>query len=146
MRYRLNHVPKRRPIGSGRMDIGFLIDGEERQAANGASYERLDPFTGKLATRAAAAQIADAVAAVEAASPAFKTWSKTGPGERRAILNRAADVMDGKVDQFIQLMLEETGATAPWAGFNVMLAANMLREAAAMTTQISGEIIPSDKP
>ncbi|RVD32738.1 aldehyde dehydrogenase, partial [Mesorhizobium sp. M4B.F.Ca.ET.019.03.1.1] len=34
----------------------------------------------------------------------------------------------------------------PWAGFNVMLAANMLREAAAMTTQISGEIIPSDKP
>ena len=43
-------------------------------------------------------------------------------------------------------MIEETGATAPWAGFNVMLAANMLREAAAMTTQISGEIIPSDKP
>ena len=42
--------------------------------------------------------------------------------------------------------MEETGATGPWAGFNVMLAANMLREAAAMTTQISGEVIPSDKP
>jgi acyl-CoA reductase-like NAD-dependent aldehyde dehydrogenase len=43
-------------------------------------------------------------------------------------------------------MIEETGSTAPWAGFNVMLAANILREAGAMTTQISGEIIPSDKP
>lgn len=33
-----------------------------------------------------------------------------------------------------------------WAGFNCKLAAGMLREAAAMTTQISGEVIPSDKP
>ena len=35
---------------------------------------------------------------------------------------------------------------APWAGFNVHFAASMLREAAAMTTQITGEVIPSDKP
>jgi acyl-CoA reductase-like NAD-dependent aldehyde dehydrogenase len=54
--------------------------------------------------------------------------------------------MASKVGEFTRLMMEETGATGPWAGFNVMLAANMLREAAAMTTQISGEIIPSDKP
>ncbi|MDO8358549.1 MAG: aldehyde dehydrogenase [Devosia sp.] len=128
------------------MDIGFLIDGEARGAAGGASYDRMDPFTGKLATRAAAATIADANAAVEAAAVAFKTWSKTGPGERRALLMKAADVMASKVGEFTTLMIEETGGTAPWVGFNVMLAANMLREAGAMTTQISGEIIPSDKP
>src|SRR3569833_128367 len=128
------------------MDIGFLIDGEARNASGGATYDRLDPFTGKLATRAAAAGVADATAAVEAAAAAFRTWSKTGPGERRAILMKAADFMDGMVGEFIRLMLEETGATAPWAGFNVMLAANMLREAGAMTTQISGEVIPSNNP
>ncbi|MFV0385675.1 aldehyde dehydrogenase, partial [Paracoccus sp. (in: a-proteobacteria)] len=43
-------------------------------------------------------------------------------------------------------MIAETGATGPWAGFNCMLAAGMLREAAAMTTQISGEVIPSNQP
>ncbi|HZY50290.1 MAG TPA: aldehyde dehydrogenase [Devosia sp.] len=128
------------------MDIGFLIDGEARNAAGGATYDRMDPFTGKLATRVPAASAADATAAVDAAAMAFKTWSKTGPGERRAILMKAADIMDGKVGEFIQLMLEETGATAPWAGFNVMLAANMLREAGAMTTQIAGEVIPSNNP
>ncbi|MES0075537.1 aldehyde dehydrogenase [Mesorhizobium sp. M0058] len=128
------------------MDIGLLIDGDKRDASGSASYERMDPFTGKLATRAAAASIADANAAVEAAAAAFKTWSKTGPGERRALLSKAADVMDSKVGEFTKLMMEETGATGPWAGFNVMLAAKMLREAAAMTTQISGEVIPSDKP
>ena len=31
-------------------------------------------------------------------------------------------------------------------GVNVMLAAGMIREAAALTTQISGEVIPSDVP
>ncbi|TGQ79789.1 aldehyde dehydrogenase [Mesorhizobium sp. M8A.F.Ca.ET.207.01.1.1] len=128
------------------MDIGLLIDGDERAATGKASYERLDPFTGKLATRAAAASIADANAAVDAAAAAFPAWSRTGPGERRALLSKAADVMGSKVAEFTRLMMEETGATGPWAGFNVMLAANMLREAAAMTTQISGEIIPSDKP
>ncbi|QND66040.1 aldehyde dehydrogenase [Mesorhizobium loti] len=128
------------------MDIGLLIDGDKRDASGSASYDRMDPFTGKLATRAAAASVADAHAAVEAAAAAFATWSKTGPGERRALLSKAADVMASKVGEFTRLMMEETGATGPWAGFNVMLAANMLREAAAMTTQISGEIIPSDKP
>lgn len=128
------------------MDIGFLLNGAEQSASGGATYERRDPFTGQVATRAAAATVADANAAVEAASAAFGAWSKTGPTERRKLLMEAADIMDSKAAEFTALMISETGATAPWAGFNVMLAANILREAASMTTQISGEVIPSDKP
>ncbi|MGO4832786.1 aldehyde dehydrogenase family protein, partial [Rhizobiaceae sp. 2RAB30] len=101
------------------MDIQLLIDGAEQGASGGATYERHDPFTGKLATRAAAATTNDAVAAVAAAAAAFPAWSKTGPGERRALLLKAADVMASKAAEFTKLMLEETGATAPWAGFNV---------------------------
>jgi len=43
-------------------------------------------------------------------------------------------------------MAEETGATEAWGRFNVALAAAMMREAAALTTQVVGEIIPSDRP
>ncbi|AUW46237.1 aldehyde dehydrogenase [Rhizobium leguminosarum] len=128
------------------MNISLLINGADRAASGGRTYDRIDPFTEKLASRAAAASLEDAAAAVNAAAAAFGAWSKTGPGQRRAILMKAADILDSKVGEFTQLMIEETGATAPWAGFNVMLAANILREAGAMTTQISGEIIPSDKP
>ena len=128
------------------MHISLLIDGEDRPAQGGRTYDRLNPFSGELASRAAAAGIDDVDAAVHAAAAAFPGWSKTGPIERRALLNKAADVLDSKVAEFTRLMMEETGATAPWAGFNVMLAANTLREAAALTTQITGEIIPSDKP
>ncbi|MGO7202302.1 aldehyde dehydrogenase [Rhizobium ruizarguesonis] len=128
------------------MNISLLINGADRAASSGRTYDRLDPFTEKLASRAAAASLEDVAAAVDAASAAFGAWSKTGPGQRRAILMKAADIMDSKVGEFTRLMIDETGSTAPWAGFNVMLAANILREAGAMTTQISGEIIPSDKP
>ncbi|MEO5671619.1 MAG: aldehyde dehydrogenase, partial [Ramlibacter sp.] len=51
-----------------------------------------------------------------------------------------------RTPKFIEVMASETGAAAPWAGFNVHLAAGMLHEAASITTQISGEVIPSDVP
>jgi acyl-CoA reductase-like NAD-dependent aldehyde dehydrogenase len=83
---------------------------------------------------------------VAAAAKAFEAWSETGPSARRALLLKAADLMESRTNDFTKLMLEETGATAPWAGFNVHLAAGILREAAALTTQMTGEVIPSDKP
>ena len=114
--------------------------------SNGATFDRLNPVTGEVASRAAAAPIADAKRAADAAAAAFPAWSATGPNARRAILLKAADLLASKAPQFIELMAAETGATAGWAGFNVHLAAGMLREAASMTTQITGEVIPSDKP
>jgi acyl-CoA reductase-like NAD-dependent aldehyde dehydrogenase len=128
------------------MDIGFIIGGSAAEAISGATFERRDPVTGTVATRAAAASIADVEKVAAAAAAAFESWSETGPNARRRLLLKAADLLEQRSAEFTQLMIEETGATAPWAGFNVMLAAGMLREAGALTTHITGEIIPSDKP
>ncbi len=127
-------------------DLSMLINGLAVSAEKGATFERRNPLDGSIATRAAAASTGDAVAAVEAAAEAFKAWSRTGPGERRALLTKAADALEAKTPKFIEAVGQETGASAMWAGFNVMLAAGMLREAGAMTTQIGGEVIPSDVP
>ena len=127
-------------------DLTMLINGLNVSAEKGATFERRNPLDGAVVTRAPAASTADAIAAVDAAAEAFKTWSQTGPGERRALLLKAADALQAKTPQFIQAVSAETGATAMWAGFNVMLAAGMIREAASLTTQIAGEIIPSDIP
>jgi acyl-CoA reductase-like NAD-dependent aldehyde dehydrogenase len=86
------------------------------------------------------------IAAAEAASAAFPAWAATGPNARRALLNAAAAELDARTDQFVRLMADELRASEPWARFNVMLGAGMVREAAALTTQIGGEVIPSDKP
>ena len=127
-------------------DMSMLINGLKVTAEKNATFERRNPLDGTVATRAPAASAADAVMAVEAAAEAFKTWSQTGPGERRALLLKAADKLEAKTPQFIEAVSAETGATGMWGGFNVFLAAGMLREAAALTTQIAGEIIPSDVP
>ena len=126
--------------------INLLLENQDVEAIDGVTFDRLNPMTGEVATRAAAAKIADVKRAADAAAAAFPAWSATGPSQRRMILLKAADVLASKTPQFIELMAAETGATAGWAGFNVHLAAGMLREAASMTTQISGEVIPSDKP
>ena len=59
---------------------------------------------------------------------------------------KAAEVLESKTPKFIDAMAGEIGASSLWAGFNAHLAAGMLQEAAALTTQISGEVIPSDVP
>jgi len=127
-------------------DMSMLINGLKVTAEKGAFFERRNPLDGTVATRAPAASPADARMAAEAAAEAFRTWSETGPGERRGLLLKAAERLEAKLPQFVEAVAAETGATGMWAGFNVMLAAGMIREAAALTTQIAGEVIPSDVP
>ena len=109
-------------------------------------FTRLNPVTGEVASEAEAMQAADMAAVAEKAQQGFEAWSKVGPNARRAVLQKAATALESKQDAFVAAMMGETGATAGWAMFNLMLAASMLREASALTTQISGEVIPSDKP
>lgn len=127
-------------------DMSMLINGLKVTAEKGATFERRNPLDGTVATRAPAASPADALMAAEAAAEAFRTWSETGPSERRALLLKAAEKLEAKLPQFVEAVAAETGATGMWAGFNVMLAAGMIREAASLTTQIAGEVIPSDVP
>lgn len=130
----------------GAQTISMLINGERVQASNGAVFERHNPLDGSVATRAPAATVEDARNAVDAAAAAFPGWAAIGPTERRALLMRAAQALEAKGAAFAAAMAAETGASALWAGFNVHLAASGLQEAAAMVTQIAGEIIPSDVP
>jgi benzaldehyde dehydrogenase (NAD) len=127
-------------------EVSMLIQGETCAAASGRTFERRNPLSNELATRAPAASASDAVAAVEAASKAFAAWSASGPAERRALLTKAATVLESKASLFSEAMAAETGASGLWAGFNVHLAAGILLEAAALTTQVAGEVIPSDVP
>jgi acyl-CoA reductase-like NAD-dependent aldehyde dehydrogenase len=96
-----------------------------------------------VATEAAAATTP--TPAAEAAARVYRLVA-LGPSERRAKLMAAAEVVSSRAEDFAEAMMAEIGATAAWCEFNVRLAAGMLREAAAMTTQIGGEVIPSDRP
>ncbi len=124
----------------------LIIADRELGAGNSRTFDRLDPVTGEIATRAAAASIGDTHKAAEAAAAAFPEWSQLAPTERRRMLLKAADILQSKVDDFAAAVIAETGSPGHWAHFNVGLAADMIREAASMTTQITGEVIPANRP
>jgi len=126
--------------------LELLIGGKSAPAHNGGTFDRIDPFTSQFATRAAASTVEDADAAVAAAQSAFPAWSTLSATERRKRLNAAADALVALTPEFIATGVAETGGTQHWFGFNGMLAAQMMREAASMTTQITGEVLPSDVP
>lgn len=110
------------------------------------SFTRINPITGEPASSAEAMKAADIPAITALAAAAQPAWAAQGPNSRRAVLMKAADALDAKKDAFVSAMMAETGSTAGWAMFNLNLASSMVREAAALTTQITGEVIPSDKP
>ena len=124
----------------------LFIHNENVTAQDQRTFERRNPVTGELASTGVCASPADAVRAVESASRAFDAWAATGPGERRALLHKAADALEALRPEFVRAMQAETGASTLWCQFNVSTAVGMLQEAAAITTQISGQVIPSDVP
>lgn len=128
------------------MQTQLIVDNKPQDAAEGRTFDRLHPLTGEVVSRGAAASVDDAILAVESAALAFETWSQTGPSERRAIMLKAADIMDRRTPELMEAMGQEVGAAALWSGFNGFLTSNLLREAAGLATQIQGETIPTDKP
>lgn len=128
------------------MEVQLLIGNQRVDAGSGKIFERRNPISGEVVTKSAAAGVDDANRAADAAGKAFKTWSLTGPTERRMILLAAADKLEAKIGEISQAMAAEVGASGLWGGFNVMASVGLIREAAALTTQIQGETIPTDKP
>ncbi|MFC8342972.1 aldehyde dehydrogenase family protein [Streptomyces sp. NPDC057280] len=123
----------------------LLIGGKDVPAASGRTAEDLNPYTGEVYATVAAAGPEDVRRAVDAADAAFEEWAVLAPFARRAILLKAADLLESKGDQVAELMAGEAGGTRPWAYFNVALAANMLRESAAAVTAPRGEVLTAQE-
>lgn len=127
------------------LEAALLIDSATSRASNGETFERRDPVSREVSTRASAASVEDAVRAANSAARAFPVWSALTPGERRDFLDGAARILLRRTEDFVDAIISETGSTASWGRFNCRLAASILREAGAMTSQITGEVIPADK-
>lgn len=76
------------------MQTQLIIDNLSRDAQGGRTFQRLNPLTGDLVTEGAAASVEDALDAVELAAKAFASWATTGPSTRRAVMLKAADIME----------------------------------------------------
>ena len=86
------------------------IDGE-RVAGAAGTYPVIDPATEALVGEAPEASAAQAEDAARAAAAAFASWSSTAPEERARLLDRAAELLDERRDELVELTIAETGGT-----------------------------------
>ncbi len=120
------------------------IGGDWVAAADGATYEDTDPFTGEVVATAPAGGPADARRAVEAAAAAFPAWSQTPPAERQRIFLKAADVLEERQMEVVELLARESGASFGFGMFQSLFVPNLFRQAAALAYAPLGQVIPSD--
>jgi acyl-CoA reductase-like NAD-dependent aldehyde dehydrogenase len=111
----------------------LIIRGQKVGAQNGATYSRMHTASEEVATIAAAASRRDAHEAANSAASAFPQWSQTSDDERSRILNKAADLLLERADQFVEVIASEIGGSELWARFNCELAADIFRHAAGLT-------------
>lgn len=126
--------------------VPLRIAGEAADPASGRYFDKIRRLTGEKVATVAAAGRADAERAVDAAANAAPGWAATPPAQRRRILEAAATLLTERSHDIAAVMGKEMGAAAAWCHFNAMLAANMLREAAAQVYSTVGQVIPSDVP
>ncbi|MGK5449846.1 aldehyde dehydrogenase family protein [Streptomyces radiopugnans] len=124
----------------------LLIDGKDVPAASARTTEDVNPYTGEVYATVAAGGPEDVERAVAAADAAFPAWAAVSPFERRALLLKAADLLQSRGERAVELMAGEAGGTLPWAMFNVQLASDILREAAASVTAPRGEVLAAQEP
>src|SRR5205085_9862464 len=84
--------------------------------------------------------------AVEAAAAAFPAWSQSPPAERQRIFLKAADVLEGRLDDVVEQLARETGCSFGFGMFQMSFVPGLLRQAAALAYAPLGQIIPSDHP
>ena len=85
------------------------IGGEFVPPVDGKYFDNISPVDGKVFTQAAHSTKADLEKAVDAASEAFKTWSKTSVTERSIILNKIADRIEENLEMIAAVETIDNG-------------------------------------
>ena len=115
-------------------------------APGGRTFADYNPYSGEVVAEVAAGGRAEAEAAIAAAHAAFPGWAATPPSERQRLFLRAADIVERRRQEIVDVMANETGAVGVYAGYQVKLVADQFRHASGWGFKPIGDVIPSDVP
>jgi acyl-CoA reductase-like NAD-dependent aldehyde dehydrogenase len=129
---------------------GLLIGGASRPAADGRTFDTLDPATGNVIAavpQAGAADVDDAVAAARAAFEESSPWRKMSALERGRRIAALADLLEQNADELAELESLDNGKPLKFAR-HVDLAGSIahLHYFAGWPSKIEGDTIPIATP
>jgi vanillin dehydrogenase len=118
------------------LESQLIINGHLVEMPPGQTFDRRDPASDCVITRAAAGRAEEAVMAVDAAAAAFPAWSRTAARDRGRILLRAAEIFREEADEVVAIAAEEIGSSPQWTLFNIDIARQILQQAATLADEI----------
>ena len=125
------------------METTLFINGEERNAADGASYAIYNPARpSELVGHAASAGVAEVDDAMQAAQSAFARWSATSLEERASYLSRVAKELNDDADDVAlrtRLFTTEHGKTLFETGIEINRLADRFGQVAGFADAIKQE-------
>lgn len=121
----------------------LFINGEWRDASDGATVDVINPATEDVLTTVASATVDDGMAALEAASNAQAEWAKTPARTRAQLLMDAFNRVIERKDEFAAIMTYEMGKPLDQAYGEVTYGAEFLRWFSEGTSRIAGEYYPT---
>jgi aldehyde dehydrogenase (NAD+) len=126
----------------------LLIGGERVEAADGRTFETVDPATGDVICEMAQAGTEDVDRAVAAARGALEgPWSKMPAHGRGLLMAKLADAIEEHADELAELESLDNGKPLAYAkAVDVRLAVAHLQYYAGWPTKIEGETIPVSWP
>lgn len=111
-------------------EFHLLIDGKLTPGAS--TFDVVNPATGEAFAKCPKADVDQLEQAVKAAKEAFPSWSKKSLDERAALVNKLADALEARVDEFARLLTSEQGKPVDQAMYEVMGSVFTLRAFAGM--------------
>ncbi len=122
------------------MRLTHWINGEPREPASGRWHEVFNPATGQSFAEVAAGNAEDVASAVAAAQGAFPTWSGLPNSERSRWLEKLADALEARLEDFAHAESLDGGKPLKLAReIEIPRAISNLRFFAHAATQFSSE-------
>ena len=115
----------------------LYIDGKWLDGAS--TIPVTDPSDESVITNVSVATDEHCALAVDAASRAFKTWSKTAPRVRGEILRKAFEIMVAEADRLAEIISKENGKVLSDAKGEILYAAEFFRWFSEEAVRINGE-------
>ncbi|MEJ2157173.1 MAG: aldehyde dehydrogenase family protein [Desulfobacteraceae bacterium] len=122
----------------------LFIKGKWVPAVSGETFDDMNPYTGECYAKVAKGDLGDVDKAMAAAFDARRPWSGTPPLEREKILSKAAAILEQKMLEFSQVLIQEGGGTVGKTMFEIYQTADLLRTAAADSKRILGDTFHTD--
>jgi succinate-semialdehyde dehydrogenase/glutarate-semialdehyde dehydrogenase len=116
----------------------LFIDGKWVDAADGGTFDVIDPATGATLCAVADATPADGRAALDAAVAAQPAFAATSPRERADMLTGAFELLHERIDDLALLMTLEMGKPLAEARGEIAYAAEFFRHFAGEAVRIDG--------